>query len=40
LVEFKPRKESPYDKNYLDGKYGGIPFINDLESLFSDGEKE
>jgi AAA15 family ATPase/GTPase len=28
LVEYKPRKESPYDKNYLDGKYGGIPFID------------
>lgn len=34
LVEYKPRKESPYDKNYLDGRYGGIPFIEDLESLF------
>lgn len=35
LVEYKPRKESPYDKNYLEGKYGGIPFIEDLESLFT-----
>lgn len=34
LVEYKPRKESPYDKNYLDGKYGGIPIIEDLEELF------
>ncbi|NCA22578.1 MAG: ATP-binding protein, partial [Crocinitomicaceae bacterium] len=34
LVEFKPRKESPYDKNYLDGKYGGIPMISDLEEIF------
>lgn len=34
LVEYKPRKESPYDKNYLDGKYGAIPFIDDLEKLF------
>ncbi|MBK7468131.1 MAG: ATP-binding protein [Saprospiraceae bacterium] len=34
LVEYKPRKDSPYDKNYLEGKYGGIPFIEDLESLF------
>jgi AAA15 family ATPase/GTPase len=34
LVEFKPRKESPYDKSYLDGKYGGIPMISDLEEIF------
>lgn len=34
LAEYKPRKESPFDKNYLDGKYGGIPFIEDLESIF------
>lgn len=40
LVEYKVRKESPYDKNYLDGKYGGIPFIDDLESLFNYGEEK
>lgn len=34
LVEYKPRKESPYDRNYLDGKYGAIPIISDLEELF------
>ena len=34
LVEYKPRKESPYNKNYLDGKYGAIPIISDLEELF------
>jgi len=33
LVEYKPRKESPYDRNYLNGRYGGIPFIEDLEAL-------
>lgn len=33
LVEYKPRKESPYDKNYLEGKYGAIPFIDSQESL-------
>lgn len=36
LVEYKPRKESPYDRNYLDGKYGAIPFIDALESLMVD----
>lgn len=37
LVEYKPRKESPYDKNYLEGKYGAIPFIDGLESLLANG---
>ncbi|MBS1634469.1 MAG: ATP-binding protein [Bacteroidetes bacterium] len=37
LVEYKPRKDSPFDKNYLEGKYGGIPFIEDLESLIING---
>lgn len=27
LVEFKPRKDASYDKDYLKGKYGAIPFI-------------
>lgn len=40
LVEYKPRKETPYDKNYLEGKYGGIPLIDDLESLFTHGKEE
>lgn len=34
LVEYKPRKDSPIDKNYLDGRYGGIPMISDLEEIF------
>ena len=37
LVEYKPRKESPYDKNYLEGKYGAIPFIDGLDSLIVHG---
>ena len=37
LVEYKPRKESPYDRNYLEGKYGAIPFIDDLETLVANG---
>lgn len=35
LVEYKPRKESPYDKNYLEGKYGAIPFLGDIEKILS-----
>jgi AAA15 family ATPase/GTPase len=37
LVEYKPRKESPYDKNYLEGKYGAIPIIDGLEALLGHG---
>lgn len=40
LVEYKSRKETPYDKNYLEGKYGATPFIDDLEKLFNDGKKK
>lgn len=38
LVEYKTRKESPYDKNYLEGKYGAIPFIEEFESLLRDAQ--
>jgi uncharacterized protein len=38
LVEYKTRKESPYDKNYLEGKYGAIPFIEEFESLLKDAQ--
>lgn len=37
LVEYKVRKETPFDKNYLEGKYGGIPFIENLENILKDG---
>jgi AAA15 family ATPase/GTPase len=37
LVEYKPRKESPYDKNYLEGKFGAIPFIDSLDSFVKHG---
>lgn len=30
LVEYKSRRESPIEKNYLDGKYGGIPIVANL----------
>ena len=32
LVEFKTRKESPMDKNYLNGKFGAIPFVKDFST--------
>ncbi|RKR82916.1 hypothetical protein BDD43_3109 [Mucilaginibacter gracilis] len=39
LVGYKARKEAPYDKNYLEGKYGAIPFIENLETVLADGEE-
>lgn len=35
LVEYKPRKEEAFEKNYLEGKYGAIPFITDFESIYN-----
>lgn len=34
LVEFKPRKETAFEKNYLNGKYGGIPILSDLKKAY------
>ncbi len=38
LVEYKPRKDAPYDKNYLEGKYGAIPFIEGFEKIILNGK--
>lgn len=34
LVEYKPRKETAFEKNYLNGKYGGIPILSDLKKAY------
>jgi len=34
LVEYKSRKEAPIEKNYLEGKFGGIPMIDALVDNF------
>ncbi|SFW89615.1 AAA family ATPase [Chitinophaga sancti] len=40
LAEYKiVRKDTPFSKNYLEGKYGGIPFIENLENSFKDDEQ-
>ncbi|MCF6404880.1 ATP-binding protein [Chitinophaga filiformis] len=40
LVEYKTvRKDTPFGKNYLEGKYGGIPFIENLENFLKNGEE-
>lgn len=39
LVEYKSaRKETPISKNYLEGRYGGIPFIDNLENFLNNGK--
>ncbi len=30
----KPRKEEDYARNYIRGKYGAIPYLNDFDKLF------
>lgn len=34
LVEFKVRNDASFEKNYINGKYGAIPFIGDIKYLF------
>ncbi|MDR3709515.1 MAG: AAA family ATPase [Capsulimonadaceae bacterium] len=33
LVEYKPRNDAALEKNYLQGRYGAIPFLGDLTRL-------
>ncbi len=33
LVEYKVRNDAAYEKNYLEGRYGAIPFLGDLTRL-------
>lgn len=30
IVEYKPRNDTPIEDKYLDGRYGGIPFVQDF----------
>ena len=36
LLEYKPRKQESLPKNYLLGRYGALPFLGDLPSIFSE----
>ncbi|MGG1617259.1 ATP/GTP-binding protein [Paenibacillus sp. NRS-1782] len=36
LDDTKVRKDASYDKEYINGKYGAIPFVNDSYSLLED----
>ncbi len=36
LADFGERNDASYDKNYLMGKYGAVPYLGNLEALFED----
>jgi len=33
LVEYKPRKDATYNKDYILGKYGAVPFVGNIDAL-------
>lgn len=35
LVEFRPRNDESYERNYLRGKYGAIPYLGDLSQMIN-----
>jgi AAA15 family ATPase/GTPase len=35
LAEIKVRKEDNFEEKYLDGQYGGVPFLEDISNLFN-----
>ena len=35
LAEYKIRSNSPFEKDYLAGKYGATPIIGEMESIFN-----
>ncbi len=34
LAEYKVRQTSPFEKDYLQGKYGATPILGDMERIF------
>ncbi len=40
LIEIKVRKTDKFEKYYLDGRYGGIPFLGEFEFIKFDAHKE
>lgn len=36
LAEYKVRRTSPFEKDYLQGKYGATPIIGEMENVFKD----
>lgn len=39
LAEYKVRNNASFEKDYLEGKYGGTPIIGDFEKLFTNKEE-
>mgnify|MGYP007069900805 CR=1 FL=1 len=35
LAEYKVRSTSPFERDYLLGKYGATPIIGDIEKIFN-----
>lgn len=35
LVEYKPRNDASFEKDYIQGRYGAIPYVGDLSSILS-----
>jgi AAA15 family ATPase/GTPase len=33
LAEYKPRKDASFQKDYISGRYGAVPYIGDFEGL-------
>jgi len=36
LVEYKVRNDASFEKDYIQGKYGAIPFIGNIDQIFSE----
>lgn len=39
LVEFKPRNDESFERNYFRGKYGAIPYLGDLSRIITAAEQ-
>lgn len=39
LAEYKVRSTSPFEKEYLQGRYGGTPIVGDMENIFNEEEQ-
>lgn len=40
LVEYKVRNNAPYEKNYIAGRYGAIPYLGSLSAVIGAGHAE
>ena len=36
LAEFKPRKDSSFEKNYIEGRYGAVPYLGNINDILSE----